>query len=227
MLKLQKAQLIKPKAVSKPEVKPKDRWIKAAEVEPVTNVPTKEETEAKLKFLERTTGVTSISHTFNTTVGRKRPEDYTDEEKVAVLVALRESAYDFSLTSKKTGVKATTIREWKRQYGKDFEQLVRETYYDDLRVIAEELDQKYKESLHKFQKAAHVVKMITLNRIFEIIPMETNLRFLNETLRTLSEITDTELEDVKSKKTTNQFLQIVQNQIIQTSNGKENPTEEL
>lgn len=155
---------------------------------------------------------------FNTFT-KKRPSDYSDEEKVAVLLALRESGYDFALTAKKTNVRPMVIREWRKKFGKNFEDLVRDTYFDDIAVLAEHLEEKYKESKEKFVKASHIVKMITLDRILEIIPEERNLRFLNETLKTLQEITETPLEGFKEAKNTSQFLQIVQNQIIQASNG--------
>lgn len=162
--------------------------------------------------------VSKVPIDFNTFT-KKKPNDYSDEEKVAVLLALRESGYDFALTAKKTNIRPMIIRSWRKQFGKNFEDLVRDTYFDDVAVLAEHLEEKYKESKEKFVKASHIVKMITLDRILEIIPEERNLRFLNETLKTLQEITETPLEGMKEAKSTNQFLQIVQNQIIQASNG--------
>jgi len=148
------------------------------------------------------------------TLHKSGKKEYTIEEKIATLVCLKENNYNLSKTSQVTGVQPLTIKQWRRDHGKELDNLARETYFSEIALLSDHLEEKSKESKDKFLKATHIVKMVTLNRMAEIIPEERNLRFLSDTLKILHEITDGNTPTEETKKTTNQFLQMVQNQII-------------
>ena len=148
-------------------------------------------------------------------------KEYSIEEKIATLVCLKENAYNYSKTSQITGITPLTIKQWRREHGKELEKIAVDSYYSEMRLISDYLEERQKESKDKFVKAAHVVKMMTLNRISEILPEERNLRFLSDTLKVLQEITEGNNPSNDTKQTTNNFLQMVQNQIITVAKHSE------
>lgn len=150
----------------------------------------------------------------NVTPFSREKKEYSIEEKIAVLVCLKENAYNYTRTSDSTGVTPITIKQWRRDHGHELEKLLRESYYSEMSLLADHLEERQKESKEKYLKAAHVVKMITLNRMAEILPDENNLRFLADTLKVLEEITTESSSESRDKQVTNNFLQMVNNQII-------------
>lgn len=145
---------------------------------------------------------------------KRRSKSYTKDEKIAMLLQLRANNGKLSKTERETGVSRQTLMRWRDEYNKSADQLIAVGDNLEISLLAANLEERYKESKEHFMKATEVVKLLALQKIFDLLQGETNLKYVNDTLKILQEITMTNEIGNKVDKSTANYLELIQQQIM-------------
>lgn len=145
---------------------------------------------------------------------KRRSKSYTKDEKIAMLLQLRANNGKLSKTERETGVSRQTLMKWRDEYNKSADQLIAVGDNLEISLLAANLEERYKESKEHFMKATEVVKLLALQKIFDLLQGETNLKYVNDTLKILQEITMTNEISNKVDKSTANYLELIQQQIM-------------
>lgn len=145
---------------------------------------------------------------------KRRSKSYTKDEKIAMLLQLRANNGKLSKTERETGVSRQTLMRWRDEYNKSADQLIAVGDNLEISLLAANLEERYKESKEHFMKATEVVKLLALQKIFDLLQGETNLKYVNDTLKILQEITMTNEISNKVDKSTANYLELIQQQIM-------------
>lgn len=153
---------------------------------------------------------------------KRRSKSYTKDEKIAMLLQLRANNGKLSKTERETGVSRQTLMKWRDEYNKSADQLIAVGDNLEISLLAANLEERYKESKEHFMKATEVVKLLALQKIFDLLQGETNLKYVNDTLKILQEITMTNEISNKVDKSTANYLELIQQQIMRKKKEFEN-----
>lgn len=153
---------------------------------------------------------------------KRRSKSYTKDEKIAMLLQLRANNGKLSKTERETGVSRQTLMRWRDEYNKSADQLIAVGDNLEISLLAANLEERYKESKEHFMKATEVVKLLALQKIFDLLQGETNLKYVNDTLKILQEITMTNEISNKVDKSTANYLELIQQQIMRKTKEFEN-----
>lgn len=153
---------------------------------------------------------------------KRRSKTYTKDEKIAMLLQLRANNGKLSKTERETGVARQTLMRWRDEYNKSADQLIAVGDNLEISLLAANLEERYKESKEHFMKATEVVKLLALQKIFNLLQSETNLKYVNDTLRILQDITMTNEISNKVDKSTANYLELIQQQIMKKTKEFEN-----
>lgn len=153
---------------------------------------------------------------------KRRSKSYTKDEKIAMLLQLRANNGKLSKTERETGVSRQTLMKWRDEYNKSADQLIAVGDNLEISLLAANLEERYKESKEHFMKATEVVKLLALQKIFDLLQGETNLKYVNDTLKILQEITMTNEISNKVDKSTANYLELIQQQIMRKTKEFEN-----
>lgn len=153
---------------------------------------------------------------------KRRSKSYTKDEKIAMLLQLRANNGKLSKTERETGVSRQTLMKWRDEYNKSADQLIAVGDNLEISLLAANLEERYKESKEHFMKATEVVKLLALQKIFDLLQGETNLKYVNDTLKILQEITMTNEISNKVDKSTANYLELIQQQIMRKTKEIEN-----
>lgn len=153
---------------------------------------------------------------------KRRSKSYTKDEKIAMLLQLRANNGKLSKTERETGVSRQTLMRWRDEYNKSADQLIAVGDNLEISLLAANLEERYKESKEHFMKATEVVKLLALQKIFDLLQGETNLKYVNDTLKILQEITMTNEISNKVDKSTANYLELIQQQIMRKAKEFEN-----
>lgn len=153
---------------------------------------------------------------------KRRSKSYTKDEKIAMLLQLRANNGKLSKTERETGVSRQTLMRWRDEYNKSADQLIAVGDNLEISLLAANLEERYKESKEHFMKATEVVKLLALQKIFDLLQGETNLKYVNDTLKILQEITMTNEISNKVDKSTANYLELIQQQIMRKTKEIEN-----
>lgn len=153
---------------------------------------------------------------------KRRSKSYTKDEKIAMLLQLRANNGKLSKTERETGVARQTLMRWRDEYNKSADQLIAVGDNLEISLLAANLEERYKESKEHFMKATEVVKLLALQKIFDLLKGETNLKYVNDTLKILQDITMTNEISNKVDKSTANYLELIQQQIMRKSKEFEN-----
>lgn len=153
---------------------------------------------------------------------KRRSKSYTKDEKIAMLLQLRANNGKLSKTERETGVSRQTLMKWRDEYNKSADQLIAVGDNLEISLLAANLEERYKESKEHFMKATEVVKLLALQKIFDLLQGETNLKYVNDTLKILQDITMTNEISNKVDKSTANYLELIQQQIMRKTKEFEN-----
>ncbi len=153
---------------------------------------------------------------------KRRSKSYTKDEKIAMLLQLRANNGKLSKTERETGVSRQTLMRWRDEYNKSADQLIAVGDNLEISLLAANLEERYKESKEHFMKATEVVKLLALQKIFDLLKGETNLKYVNDTLKILQDITMTNEISNKVDKSTANYLELIQQQIMRKTKEFEN-----
>ncbi|MDY0386676.1 MAG: hypothetical protein RBT65_05995 [Methanolobus sp.] len=153
---------------------------------------------------------------------KRRSKSYTKDEKIAMLLQLRANNGKLSKTERETGVSRQTLMRWRDEYNKSADQLIAVGDNLEISLLAANLEERYKESKEHFMKATEVVKLLALQKIFDLLQRETNLKYVNDTLKILQDITMTNEISNKVDKSTANYLELIQQQIMRKTKEFEN-----
>jgi transposase-like protein len=153
---------------------------------------------------------------------KRRSKSYTKDEKIAMLLQLRANNGKLSKTERETGVSRQTLMRWRDEYNKSADQLIAVGDNLEISLLAANLEERYKESKEHFMKATEVVKLLALQKIFDLLQGETNLKYVNDTLKILQDITMTNEISNKVDKSTANYLELIQQQIMRKTKEFEN-----
>lgn len=153
---------------------------------------------------------------------KRRSKSYTKDEKIAMLLQLRANNGKLSKTERETGVARQTLMRWRDEYNKSADQLIAVGDNLEISLLAANLEERYKESKEHFMKATEVVKLLALQKIFDLLQGETNLKYVNDTLKILQDITMTNEISNKVDKSTANYLELIQQQIMRKTKEFEN-----
>jgi transposase-like protein len=153
---------------------------------------------------------------------KRRSKSYTKDEKIAILLQLRANNGKLSKTERETGVSRQTLMKWRDEYNKSADQLIAVGDNLEISLLAANLEERYTESKEHFMKATEVVKLLALQKIFNLLQAETNLKYVNDTLKILQDITMTNEISNKVDKSTANYLELIQQQIMRKTKELEN-----
>lgn len=150
----------------------------------------------------------------------EKPKKYSQQERVAALMTLSKNKNHLAKTAEQLGIARQTLSKWRDEYRDSVDGLMSFAENSEVSLIAENLDDRYRESQDKFAKAVEVVKLVAVKRIYDVIQTEKNLNFLSTALRTLHDIGLDGTEKGKAKKDTAEYLTMIQKQIVNMSRKK-------
>lgn len=146
---------------------------------------------------------------------RKKYRSYSDEDKYSILRILKKNNYNYKITSKETGVAQSTIKNWKNNIGDNIDSAlpVVQAAVRTEQTLGEISLQYIRKNYNSLDKLTGLV----VSRITELIPTETDLGKLNNTLKVLvdfvGKLQDTKREDNGSA--TNNVVNLIQQSITQ------------
>lgn len=95
-------------------------------------------------------------------------------------------------------------------------------------IAIDSMGEEYENQQEKFRKALHITKFSVVERMLQLIPTETNLRYLSEILEVINEIEKSDssmiAQSLNGRKNGGTILQLIQNQIMTVSKGELNET---
>jgi len=143
---------------------------------------------------------------------------YTDKDKVRVLKLLQMNDFNYSKTSKATGIRYETLKKWQNQMGEEVNKPNR------MEKIIKRVEGELAEKEKEFLNDVYETKMQALQQLKEMIPQEKNMDNITKALRLLIEITDGKLskedqEELLGKGQT--FFQIIHQQLITQNANKD------
>jgi hypothetical protein len=148
----------------------------------------------------------------------------TKEDKENAIMLLQKNNYNTKYVSTVTGIRKDTIEYWLEEYRGMMKNAILKPDQLQVMVAVGELGDEYESQQEKFRKALHLTKFSVVERMLQIIPTETNLRYLSEVLEVIGEIerNDNTIvgQSLNGKKAGGTIFQLIQNQIM-TVAGKE------
>ncbi|MCK5136626.1 MAG: hypothetical protein KAR19_12610 [Bacteroidales bacterium] len=154
---------------------------------------------------------------------KKKPSlgyiEYTLKQKMQVLEILQENDLSYYKTGKQIKISHTTIRRWHTQYGDEMNKA------SIAKEMAEEVTDDMAKRNKDFFDAVFKVKVLTINRMLELVKDERNLDNLQKTLKTLCEIDGSSKKngEEEPKGTVINIYEQINNQLIQQGYEPENP----
>lgn len=153
---------------------------------------------------------------------RRNLSNVSDEEKMEVITLLQTNDYNTKRVSDMTGISQTEITKWYENYKVLMQKEILTPREISVMEMAAKIHDDYDSRQKRFIDALSIVKETALDRINKIIPTETNLRYLSETLEVLTRIESSSSGGGISvgRKNGGTILQLIQNQIMQVSKNE-------
>lgn len=133
--------------------------------------------------------------------GNKR---WSEASKIEALMILKNNRFDISITAKQLGINRTTLKNWKKELGsRVFGDLIDDQNDTNTKIIKEikaniteaandlnviRAAKQMRSTEADLHIAISVAKITAVDKMYELIKKETNLRYLSEALRTLHQI---------------------------------------
>lgn len=139
------------------------------------------------------------------TIQQKR---YTEKAKITALRLLQKNDYNFLKTEKLTGINRVTLKKWSSQYGNDV--------FSADSPIEQALQQVDAEMIRNDQKVIQRyfnLRMQILNRIALLVPNETRLDPLINSLKAITDELEWMSDKNETSSGTRDFIKIITDQL--------------
>jgi len=146
-----------------------------------------------------------------------KPRQYTKEEKIAILKVLERNEFNYSATSRETGVMINTLKNWLEQYHYEV--------FESPAVVTEEVKfTKFANSVDEaFIVRANNIRHILLDKITEVIPETKELKELINAFKVINDSIHLAKDHNESKEAYTRLFQQINNININAPiNNKEN-----
>lgn len=137
-------------------------------------------------------------------------------ERIRAVQLLRQSNFDYPTIARTLMVPEMTLHRWNDKYGPTVKDAIASNQ-DPVEVVVD-ADLEFKETNSDFMRRANKVKRLALERLEVLVPKETNVKNLIETVKALNEITNA-LPDKPSGGS--YFLQIIEKQYLTKHGNKD------